>query len=72
MNEWRTIDSAPRDGTWIIIWDGTSVHQASYSERWHGWFDTYGLYEDPWEGNKSHPTHWMPLPAPPDARARTK
>ena len=65
MTDWQPIETAPRDGTWILLtggsvgwdWDGDSkprVVAAQFSERNAG---HYGEYENP--------THWMPLPEPP-------
>lgn len=67
---WQPIETAPKDGTSILVAaPGGVVTEASWSSRDNGWFDAYGLREDPWEGNKLHPTHWMPLPEPPPALA---
>jgi hypothetical protein len=60
--EWNAIQSAPKDGSeFIAFW---------WEEKWpcvalvhwdaidHGWFeDEFDVY----------PTHWMPIPPPPDA-----
>jgi hypothetical protein len=50
---WRTMDSAPRDGTPILTWGPEFF--APTMNYWHngGWYD-YG-----------DPTHWQPLPSPP-------
>jgi len=63
--EWKTIDSAPKDGTDIIVFDTFFlVSQASYSDSL-GWclHDTDGGVNE----KKDHfdLTHWQPLPAPP-------
>lgn len=81
MSEWKTIDSAPKDGTWVLVtggeieyrWDGDTQPKcvaAQYTnflnmkyrdESWwqFAWYDGgyYGVYEAP--------THWQPLPEPP-------
>ena len=61
MNEWKSIESAPKDGTWVLLhyerdlvpeitfWDETErkwLHDFSYSDK--------------------SPTHWMPLPESPE------
>lgn len=71
MTEWRTIDSAPKDGTRIItfhLWT-TYIQMVGIS-----YWGSQGMYNAPaWHtysatGAINHidqPTHWMPLPAPP-------
>jgi len=77
LTNWQPIETAPRDGTWILLtggsvdwdWDGDSkprVVAAQFRERnadsWQfAWFDA-GYY-----GEYENPTHWMPLPEPPGA-----
>jgi hypothetical protein len=76
---WQPIDSAPKDGTEILVycpagqqaksgwafgpaiqsvkWDGSLTHQNSM------WWTLTGYHEaDAWP----EPTHWMPLPPPPE------
>lgn len=64
-SEWRSIDSAPRDGTRFVAWC-VETGQAGPDIAWWrisanpalSYFATkYGWI----------PTHWMPLPAPPKA-----
>jgi hypothetical protein len=58
--EWQPIETAPKDGTWCLIW---LIYNAAVVAFWdeedQGW---YGI------GNKIKPdevTHWMPMPEPP-------
>lgn len=77
MNDWRPIKTAPKDGTWVIIYDPYFVTEMPVSigtymtadER-----DTCGRFKKgewllfEWDGmpSSANPTHWMPLPeAPP-------
>lgn len=66
---WRPIETAPRDGTYILIgwfeFEGQNSMEVAF---WHGtlgaWCQTSKAFtSDPnWQ-----PTHWMPLPSPPSA-----
>jgi len=78
---WRGMESAPRDGTAIDIWVGgefprrmtdVSWREPNGSEWWvHGgdtietpdatWHDCFGPF-----GKEDQPTHWQPLPTPPE------
>jgi len=68
---WRTIDSAPKDGTRVL---GYFPGMAGYASRldvqsiaWTGWGG--GAWETIGGGKplSSEITHWMPLPLPPEA-----
>lgn len=59
--QWRGMGSAPKDGTDILFFEpgnGCTVG------RWYGslkkWSDGDSYYD---------PTHWMPLPSPPEEKA---
>lgn len=60
MNELQPIESAPKDGMEVLLWNGRKMEKGLY-EAWTvkpGWI---------WmsEGFEVKPTHWMPLPDPP-------
>lgn len=66
LNQWRTIKTAPRDGTkiqimvrkkgkWQII--GNTHWKKTMSHRDGGYWVSWTHYYDP--------THWRPLPLPP-------
>ena len=73
VDAWRPIETAPKDGTAVRVWDG--------SYQLDAWFDIDdGFSGDPnplWlsgDGNDNscgyyytpcNPTHWQPLPTPP-------
>lgn len=62
--EWQPIESAPKDGTSIIIYphtDGGDVGIASWINSVLG--DTAGSWRSDYD--REWPTHWMPLPLPP-------
>lgn len=61
MSEWLGIETAPKDGTGILVWGAAFGEQriVSWNEPDNGWESDEG----------THPalafSHWMPLPAPP-------
>ncbi len=61
---WRPIESAPVDGTSVIVSNGAAVGEARF---WggSGWFWEGSSPTDAHDGAVFHPTHWQPLPAPP-------
>lgn len=69
--EWQPIETAPRDGTKILIWSTPGggyfiviphveydEPREDFTERWT-WKESAGMY-----GIRA--THWMPLPDPPN------
>ena len=71
MTDWQPIETAPKDGTRILLLTEHDVLCGS----WNG--DEYAKNPRPyWDNDKSRimgalhtrkfqPTHWMPLPEPP-------
>ncbi len=61
MSDWQPIETAPKDGTAILVWDGVSVRVVTYMhDDEHGeavWFPDGMPFV--------RASHWMPLPAPP-------
>ena len=71
--EWQPIETAPKDGTWIMLFSPCEEFPTSDVTHWiakYGYFDN--SFEPGWIDQedalvmKEHePTHWMPLPPPP-------
>jgi len=75
--EWQPIETAPKDGTQIILaeldgggevkhidvgcWDLIDEGWESDIRPYHGWTS------NSWPFNDEGPNHWIPLPSPPDA-----
>ncbi len=66
---WRSMDSAPKDGTIILI---SRSQSSCFEDWWHAarWEDDWwqihdGKVDHPLRGQE--PSHWMALPAPPAA-----
>ena len=76
MSDWQPIETAPRDGTWILLaggsikysWEGDTAPHAVVAQfthelavsRWQ-----FAWYDGGYYGEYEDPTHWMPLPEPP-------
>ena len=59
-NDWQPISTAPTDGAYILTWskkDGRSI-------MYKGWASNEWL-QDGVDEEAFYPTHWMPLPKPP-------
>ena len=78
MSKWQKIETAPKDGTTVLLypWPGQAhgvmvgVWEAvdEYSE-WHGKSFTFAGFVDDYYSQEPidwEPTHWMPLPEPPE------
>lgn len=68
MTEWKTIDSAPKDGTPILTYPHYRVtHWAAAEESMSDDGCWAGSYDEGFERYwcLSSVTHWMPLPKPP-------
>lgn len=79
MSEWQPIETAPKDGEYVIVSYGAGfVTQACYTtaidasngnwEDREGWFVYIAddaVYSDSFLESPVQPKHWMPLPKPP-------
>lgn len=84
MSKWKTIDSAPRDGTCVLLckavnadgraidWTGDLKTAQVYIQvaAWWGGEEAWIVYCDMVREPALHfdPTHWMPLPSPPKVK----
>lgn len=57
--EWQPIETAPKDGKWLLVWNGLSA-QIPAVAYYDGEVWTHGDNTFYW-----NISHWMPLPAPP-------
>lgn len=69
MTQWQPIETAPKDGTRVLLftrWLGDGqYHCPPFDDVQIGLWD-----RDEWELiNIGDPTHWMPLPSPPERNA---
>ena len=60
---WRPIETAPKDGTRILVWvEGAESHEIV------GWLGDCWFNGDVTDFMFGDPTHWMPLPEPPPSK----
>lgn len=55
--EWRDIETAPKDGSFILL----ATPKGRIADGF--WSLVYGVWS--WPYVMVEPTHWMPLPTPP-------
>ncbi len=63
MSEWQPIETAPKDGTAMLVHDEGAVFIAVFDEDEGAWMDIAGA--PGYQRVEPAPTHWMPLPDPP-------
>ena len=77
---WQPIETAPKDGRWILLYANNrqfEKYRCSIAvAKWHTW-NGYGADEIGWYVSDENcheftrevhdPTHWMPLPEPPQS-----
>ena len=77
MSEWQSIETAPKDGEPVLIWkpDERMVGEYMMAAYWCdvqdgfvpvGGYHKQGYRSTVTETDQGYPTHWMPLPAPPE------
>lgn len=69
MTEWQPIETAPKDGTWVMLHVvGNQPDLQSYVPEIAFWIDD----DQGWSCSHElqafgkRPTHWIPLPTPPN------
>lgn len=70
MSYWRPIETAPKDGTWVLLFSKVDDCGFDWYAEWCPSIRTGRYYEDHWFYCEEYsigekPTHWMPLPPPP-------
>ena len=67
---WQPIETAPTDGTNVLLWWPFWCKNRPTI----GWFGYKGIQQwiapEALDGDGDGPTHWMPLPSPPNTSAR--
>jgi hypothetical protein len=66
--KWQPIETAPKDGTRILLFIEDQVIEGHWDDSWPMWCTAYlsshgcGCCSS----SNEEPTHWMPLPAKPE------
>src|SRR5690242_10441381 len=66
---WRSIESAPRDESWILLVERTKGGAYWALGVWASSLIRTGWFHSTGKPISFNPTHWMPLPPPPSAAA---
>ena len=64
MSEWQLIETAPLDGTAVLVSEGRFI----FCVEWNNEFEWWAVDDNklgPFRLRGAAPTHWMPLPEPP-------
>lgn len=77
LGGWSPIFTAPKDGTLVDLWGINHLRHGKPGERivnvrWGAVTNWMGQERDDWQhgrGEDFEPTHWMPLPTPPQGGA---
>lgn len=72
MNNWQPIETAPKNGAWLLLVRSVFIPVVAYWDSERGrWLSEleWEVSDETWEEFLMHehyrPTHWMPLPKPP-------
>ena len=65
-NPWQPIETAPKDGTHILVTSGELMTVAHYHQD--GFYLTWNSYAEFADFNMQYVTHWTPLPQPPQTK----
>ena len=65
MSEWQPIETAPKDGTEVLLWDGGVYLGHWLSKTWVWVMAPRDAIDHRAHLDWCHPTRWMPLPEPP-------
>lgn len=73
--EWQPIETAPKDGTELLLWNGEHIigwwetgREFRGSDHFNDWsfgYETVSGYDAGFK-RVNKPTHWQPLPEPPE------
>lgn len=62
--EWQPIRTAPKDETEVLLY--LEDYSENVSGVFVGYYERKGFWRSGSDGWRWYPTHWMPLPKPPN------
>lgn len=62
---WQPIETAPKDGRACLVSDGRFIFCVEWNEEFDWWSVDDNKF-GPFRLRGAAPTHWMPLPPPPE------
>lgn len=62
--EWQPIETAPKDGTYVILWTGCKPADVKL-RRWSSEYGVWTNQDDSEDTGPTIPTHWIPAAPPP-------
>jgi len=68
MPEWLPIETAPKDGTEIDVWVKNGFRIINVRWKVDGGYWVYNRDYINWNWLGALPTHWLPIPKPPENR----
>jgi hypothetical protein len=63
---WHPIETAPKESRAILVW--TPRYQNIYAVNWDALSKWWVIWGGGLRGLNDEPTHWMPLPQPPEPK----
>jgi hypothetical protein len=57
--EWQAIETAPKDGIWVLLYENNFWHVCAWCELSKSWED-----KESFMSSLFNPTHWSPLRKP--------
>lgn len=63
--DWQTIETAP-SGKWVLAYNQNTNWPNDYEDCYWIAIKENGEFTIMLDGQKCNPTHWMPLPKPPN------
>ena len=67
--QWQPIETAPKDGTEIIVFEKGGVICTAYWESGYFGHSGWTHHQSRSDVDAVNPSHWMPLPNPPSLEA---